>query len=227
MPTLDLAWRSLTSDRPGPVLFEVPVNVLRTEVSLAPWPLLPPPPVPRVVSTGEIDTLARLLAGWKRPLILAGGGVVSAGAEMELARLAERLGAPVSHTAMGKCALPSSHPLAAGMPWVRATSDLSNMASLFSPLFAAADGLLAIGCRFTQMATGSWLLKPPAQLVQIDVDPAELGRHYPVVLGINADAGAALCGLLDALPPGKRDVWAPGRNGKPETSRGDYRGWTY
>ena len=159
--------------------------------------------------SAEVEELCRLLSGWKRPLILAGGGVVAAGAEAELARLAERLGAPVLHTAMGKCALPSSHPLAAGMPWTRATSDLSNMGSLFSPLFAAADGLLAVGCRFTQMATGNWLLRPPPQLAQIDVDPREIGRHYPVTLGIHADAQAALLGVLDALPRKNRAAWAP------------------
>jgi acetolactate synthase-1/2/3 large subunit len=209
VPFLDTAWQSANSDRPGPVLFEVPVDVLRGATALAPWPALPPPPAPKFPAPVEVDALVRLLAMWTRPLILAGGGVVSASAEADLAALAERLGAPVLHTAMGKCALPSSHRLGTGMPWTKATADLSNMGSLFSPLFAAADGLLAVGCRFTQMATGSWLLKLPPQLAQIDVDPREIGRHYPVTLGICADARAALRELLNALPPGNRAAWAP------------------
>ena len=157
-----------------------------------------------------MEALARLVAGWRRPLLLAGGGVVSAGAEEALRQVAERLGAPVFHTAMGKCAFPAEHPLAAGMPWRRATADLTNMDAFFSPLFAEADGLLAVGCRFTQLATGSWALRLPPSVAQIDVDAEEIGRHYPVALGVHADARLALEGLLPLLPPA-RPPWAPPR----------------
>jgi acetolactate synthase-1/2/3 large subunit len=207
VPLLDQAWATLTTGRPGPVLFEVPLDVLRAEIAAEPWPALPPPPVPRAPRSEEIERLAALITGWKRPLLLAGGGVVTAGAEALLVQLAERLGAPVLHTAMGKCALPASHPLAAGMPWWRATSDLSHMASNFSPLFAEADGLLAIGCRFTQLTTGSWTLRLPPASAQIDIDPEEISRHYPVQVGVAADARLALQALLTALPPGTRTPW--------------------
>jgi acetolactate synthase-1/2/3 large subunit len=208
VPLLDQAWAALTTGRPGPVLFEVPVDVLRAEIHAEPWPDPPAPPQPPPPDERLVE-LARLVGGWRRPLLLAGGGVVSAGAEALLARLAERLGAPVLHTAMGKCALPASHPLAAGLPWFRATSDLTNMADFFSPLFAQADGLLALGCRFSQLATGSWSLRPPASLAQIDIDPEELGRHYPLQLGVPADVGVALRHLLAALPPEPQRPWAP------------------
>src|SRR5262249_38766165 len=130
------------------------------------------------------------------------------GAEPLLVQLDDRLGAPVFHTLMGKAAFPSSHPLKQGLPWRRATSDLTNMAALMSPLFAEADGLLAVGCRFTQAATGNWVLKLPPALAQIDIDAAEIGRHYPVTLGIHADAGRALRRLLAPLPAGARAPWA-------------------
>ena len=94
--------------------------------------LRPPPPL--APAPGDVEALARLVAGWRRPLLLAGGGVVSAGAEPALRQVAERLGAPVFHTAMGKCAIPADHPLAAGMPWRRATADLTGMDDF---LFAA------------------------------------------------------------------------------------------
>jgi thiamine pyrophosphate-dependent acetolactate synthase large subunit-like protein len=81
------------------------------------------------------------MARWQRPLIMAGGGVIAAGAERRLVQLAERLGAPVFHTLAGKAAFPGDHSLCAGLPWHRGTSDLSNMASYFSPLFGRADGL--------------------------------------------------------------------------------------
>ena len=121
---------------------------------------------------------------------------ISAGAEAALRQIAERLGAPVFHTAMGKGALPADHPLAAGMPWHRASADLTGMSDYFSPLFAEADGLLAVGCRFTQLATGSWALRLPPSVAQIDVDPDEIGRHYPVAQGVTADARLALEALL-------------------------------
>jgi acetolactate synthase-1/2/3 large subunit len=107
---------------------------------------------------------------------------------------------------MGKCTLPSNHPLAAGMPWNRATSDLSAMEQFFSPLFAEADGVLAVGCRFTQLTTGTWTLKLPT-LAQIDIDAEELGRHYPLGLGIHADARLALEQLLKRLPAVPRTAW--------------------
>lgn len=207
VPLLDRAWAASTDGRPGPVLFEVPLDILRADASPDPWPAVPALASPVAPRAEETAALADLIAGWKRPLLLAGGGVVAAGAEALLVQLAERLGAPVIHTAMGKCAIPASHPLAAGMPWWRATSDLTDMASNFSPLFGEADGLLAIGCRFTQMATGGWSLRLPPSVAQIDIDPEEIGRHYPVKLGLAADAGAALRGLLAALPSRPRTPW--------------------
>jgi acetolactate synthase-1/2/3 large subunit len=138
---------------------------------------------------------------------LAGGGVVSANAGGHLVQLAERLGAPVFHTLNGKSGFPSNHRLAARLPWHRATSDLSNMGQFMSPLFAQADGLLAVGCRFTQAATGSWTLRLPPSVVQIDIDAAEIGRHYPVTLGIQADARETLGLLLDRLPQMAREPW--------------------
>jgi acetolactate synthase-1/2/3 large subunit len=203
---VDEAWAALTTGRPGAVLLEVPVDVLRAEVDDA-LPALPAVPGPAAASAAEVGRLARVVAAWRRPLLLAGGGAVSSGAHDELLRLAGRLGAPVFHTANGKGAFPGSHPLSAGMPWRRATSDLTGMAEMFSPLFGRADGLLAVGCRFTQLATGSWALRPPP-LAQIDVDPAEIGRHYPVEAGAVGDARLTLRALVEALPGPDRPAWA-------------------
>jgi acetolactate synthase-1/2/3 large subunit len=164
----------------------------------------------------EVEALTRLLATWQRPVVLAGGGVVSANAEPLLVELAERLGAPVFHTSNGKCAMPGDHPLLHGLPWRRATSDLSNMEEQFSPLFAAADGLLAVGCRFTQLTTGSWTLRLPPSVAQIDIDTAEIGHHYPVQCGVIANAATTLRELLDRLPPEPRQPWAvPKQPGEP------------
>ena len=215
IPTLDRCWAALTHGRPGPVLFEAPLDVLRAETAATPWLPLPAPAPPLAPPAGSVEALARLVAGWRRPLVLAGGGVISAGTEGALLRVAERLGAPVFHTAMGKCAFPADHPLAAGTPWRRATADLTNMGDYFSPLFAEADGLLAVGCRFTQLATGSWSLRLPPAVAQIDVDAEEIGRHYPVAVGVHGDARLALEELLPLLPPARTPWATPPPKGEP------------
>jgi acetolactate synthase-1/2/3 large subunit len=222
----DQAFSHLTYRRPGPVLLEVPLDVLRSAISAelleavagvpntsnmldvlvglnTPHPAFPS----MVTSPAAAQAFVRQLEPWRKPLLLAGGGVIAAGAEDELAELAERLGAPVLTTLMGKCAIPADHPLAAGLTWHRATQDVSNMDEFFSPLFRQADGVLAIGCRFTQAATGSWKLPLP-QLAQIDVDASEIGRHYPVKFSIHGDAREALRQLLKFLPAEPRRPWA-------------------
>jgi acetolactate synthase-1/2/3 large subunit len=205
---VDSAVLNLRIGRPGPGILEIPVDLLRQSygdpVDLT-VPMLPPSPRP---TSGDISKLAALIGRWKKPLIIAGGGVIDAGAGSLLVQVAERLGAPVFHTFQGKCAIPGDHPLAARLPWSRATSDLSNMQSFISPLFAEADGVLALGCRFSQTLTASWSLRLPPSLAQIDIDPAELGRHYPVTLGIHADVRPALRELLAGLPTTSRRPWA-------------------
>src|SRR5437660_989461 len=206
--SVDWTFTRMPAERPGPVFFEIPLDAQRAayEGKLPvpePQPVAPPAPSPP-----DIERLAGALRGWRKPLLIIGGGVVSADATQELAQLADRLGAPVFHTFMGKSALSSHHRLKAGLPWHRATSDLTDMESMFSPLFAEADGLLAIGCRFTQAATGSWKLKVPSSLAQIDIDAEEIGRHYPVSAGVVADAKLGLQALLEALPANNRAPWA-------------------
>jgi thiamine pyrophosphate-dependent acetolactate synthase large subunit-like protein len=207
VPSLDHALKAARGPRPGPALFEIPVDALRQETTSLDTPAVSPVPEPLAPREEDLEALADLVSAWRRPLILAGGGVITSGASQRLQEVAERLGAPVFHTAMGKSALPSAHPLAAGMPWHRATSDLSGMEQFFSPLFEQADGLLAVGCRFTQLTTGTWALKLPEQLAQIDVDQEELGRHYPAAVAVQADARVALEGLLDRLPSSRREPW--------------------
>src|SRR5262249_24946640 len=149
---LDRTFLTMTERRPGPALFEVPLDVLRADFPQQALPPLPALPLPLAPRPGEVQALADLITGWRKPLLLAGGGVLASGAESLLVQLAERLGAPIFHTLCGKSAVPSDHVLAAGLPWSCATSDLTNMSKFFSPLFAQADGMLAVGCRFTQAA---------------------------------------------------------------------------
>jgi acetolactate synthase-1/2/3 large subunit len=211
VPELDRSLTTIAERRPGPGLLEIPLDVLRADCAGVALDSTIMVPVPLSPKKADLEGLARLLQSWQRPLILAGGGVISAGASGLLTQLAERLGAPVFHTLVGKGAIPADHPLAERLPWRRATSDLTNMELYHSPLFAEADGLLAVGCRFTQAATGNWTLKPPPSVAQIDIDATEIGRHCPVAAGVQSDARQALESLLKLLPEGKRKRWARGK----------------
>lgn len=208
---VDRAWQAMVTGRPGPVLLEVPGDVLRQP---CPAPsLVPVPPLPGPVRPCEADleAAAACIRSWQRPVILAGGGVISASATEELQRLAERLGAPVFHTLMGKTAIPGDHPLAAGLPWKEGTSDATDMLSRMSPLLSAADGMLAVGCRFTQVTTGTWAMPVPASLVQMDLDPTEFHRHYRATVTVAGDAREALRGLLERLGGPNRPAWTDPR----------------
>jgi acetolactate synthase-1/2/3 large subunit len=203
------ALSAVNDRRPGPALLEVPVDVLAAELPRMPVSLNPTLSLPRRGQAADIDALLELVAAWRKPLLLAGGGVIAAGASQLLVQVAERLGAPVFHTLMGKGAIPSDHPQSYGLPWREATSDMTNMAQFISPLFREADGVLAVGCRFSQVSTGNWSIPQPQQLAHIDIDKEELGRHYPATLGIHADARHTLRALLSALPDERRQPWAP------------------
>ncbi|HYO00148.1 MAG TPA: hypothetical protein VEU28_10780 [Actinomycetota bacterium] len=137
----------------------------------------------------ELTQAAFLLRLSARPVILAGGGAVKAGAFDELARIAERLDAPVITTWNGKGALSDRNQFAAGA--------LFGLAEARAAL-ESADTVLALGTTF-DAGPGDPDLNLPAQMIQVDLDPAQIGRRYPLRLGIVGDVRAVLRGLLDAL----------------------------
>lgn len=206
---VEQAFAVATDRRPGPALLDVPLDVFTEELSEMPSTSPPTALASPRAHTADVRALAEVVDGWRKPVILAGGGSVTAHAESNLAQLALRLGAPVFTTLMGKGAIAADHPLAAGLPWFQATSDLTGMASFMSPLLSEADGMLAVGCRFSQVSTGNWNIPKIPSLVHIDIDRHELGRHYPPQLAIQADARLALRALLAALPQEPRQPWAP------------------
>jgi acetolactate synthase-1/2/3 large subunit len=137
-----------------------------------------------------VEAAAELIGGASRPLIWAGGGVVAAGAQAELAALARLLGAGVLTSPNGRGVLPEDDPLCIGnLPWdadVRA-------------LCEDADVLVAVGTRFQGPNTQNWQMVLPGSIVQIDVDPAVPGRSYPVAASLVADAREALPAILERL----------------------------
>ncbi len=134
----------------------------------------------------RLERAASLLGSARFPLIWSGGGVLGSEAWNELQRLAELLQAPVVMTSNGKGAISDRDPLAHGI--IGATELLPN-----------ADVILAVGTRFVDPATASWGLGPNRVVIQLDIDPEEIGRNYPVAVGIEADAKAGLAALADLV----------------------------
>ncbi|HET6649272.1 MAG TPA: thiamine pyrophosphate-binding protein [Candidatus Limnocylindria bacterium] len=193
------AWNAMTTGRPGPILLDIPMDV---QAEAADVELRDPPAVTRPRPDRDmVERAARLLAGAKRPVIVAGGGVISAAATGELRALAERLGAPVVTTWNGKGAIDETHPLA-GQTIGDTGSTIGNA------LAASADVLLSVGCRFVDWSASSWrrgvtFAIPPTKLIQLEIDEREIGKNYPVEVPLVADARAGLRDLLDALGTGE------------------------
>lgn len=197
----------------GPVFIEIPANLyfFRHEPSLESWDEAPV----RTTAPAEAD-LARaagILTGAKRPLLYVGLG--AAGAGDRLVALAERLEAPVATTFQGKGAFPESHPLSLWPGFGEAAPPFAR------DVARGCDATLAIGCRFGEVATGSYGAPPPGPLVHVDVDHAALGRNYPAEVAIAADARAFVEALLPRLPERREDPVLRGslRRGHEEVRR--------
>ena len=192
------AFNLMMSGRRGPVLIDLPMDVQceAAEVKL-PEPRTRAPHGRVPGDPAEIERAAKLLYAAKRPVILAGGGVAAAGAQEELKKLAELVGAAVITTLMGKGTFPEDHPLYAWHAGSKGTTCGNLLAS-------RADVLLAVGCRFADETASSYrhgvsFAIPPTKLIHVDLDPGEIGKNYPVEVGIVGDAKAVLHGLRHAL----------------------------
>ena len=199
---LHRAWNAMTTGRPGPILMDVPMDVQADAAEVR----IPEPEAREArgrtrPDATEVERAAALLAGARRPVIVAGGGAITAVATDELRALAERLGAPVVTTWNGKGAIDETHPLA-GQTIGDTGSTVGNA------LAARADVILSVGCRFVDWSTSSWragvtFAIPPAKLVQLEIDAREIGKNYPVAVPLLGDAKAGLADLLAALGTGE------------------------
>jgi len=181
------AFAELRSARPRPAYLEVPSDLFEQPGVAA----AEPRPTPRrQAADADVRRAVARLAGSVTPALWAGGGALRSGASAELVALAEALGAPVFMTCGGKGAIPADHPLAVDY-WLPAEPARA--------LLAASDLVLAVGTRFTSMATGGWTVPMPP-LVQVDLDPAEVGKNYPAALGLVGDARTVLRQILEAAP---------------------------
>ena len=188
---VERAFHLFRTTRPGPIALSLPTDLLVAKTDRRRTALRGSLPAcdPR-----KIEAATRRLRAAKRPLIVAGGGVIAAGASAELASLAHRLVAPVVTSVMGRGAIPESDPLWLGV--------LPNYRSTQAAL-EQADVILAVGCRFAHRSTKGLLLKldfkPEQALIHIDIDPSVIGLMHRPTVGIVGDARDGLRNLLANL----------------------------
>jgi acetolactate synthase-1/2/3 large subunit len=193
---LEKAFALAQSGRQGPVLIDVPMDIFSREVDVGLFERLRLHAKtlvrPSLDEETAADIVKKLLAA-KRPVLYVGGGVMLADATRELRELVDHLQIPVAHSLMGKGALPDDHPFVLGMTGFWGTQFINEQCR-------AADWILALGTRFAEADCSSWEPEytfnfPPTRLIQIDIDPSEIGRNYPAELGAVADLKQALTAL--------------------------------
>jgi acetolactate synthase-1/2/3 large subunit len=187
-PTMRRAFQIAREGRPGPVLVDIPKDVQFAACNDNGYRRLKEAPEP--VVGPALEAAAVLLRKAKRPLILAGHGVILSGAEKELRLLAERTGIPVVPTLLGISAFPEDHPLYIGWPGMHGAASVNRAID-------KSDLLFAVGMRFDDRITGAaHKFAPNAKVIHIDVDPSELGKVIKPTIGIAADARLALRGIV-------------------------------
>lgn len=187
------AFRIMLTGRKGPVHIDLAQDVIRAEIDAD---IRPPTTYrPTGIIRGDLELIkraAKLLVDATAPALMSGGGVIGSNASAEVIELATILGCPVATTAMAKGSIPEDHPLAVGV--VGLFGQDSANAILRSE---KTDVLLAIGSIFHQMTTIGWITNFGGQkIIQIDLDPTEIGKNYPIEVGIVGDAKAVLRDLI-------------------------------
>ena len=193
--TLAEAFHLAATGRPGPVLVDIPKDVLQAPTTFF-WPptLDLPGYRPTLHPHGkQIREAARLIAGSRRPVLYVGGGVLKAGATDGLRKLAELTGIPVVTTLMGLGAFPDSHPQHLGMPGMHGT-----VPAVYA--LQKSDLLITLGARFDDRVTGKLdSFAPDAKVVHADIDPAEIGKNRHADVPIVGDARHVIDELIAAV----------------------------
>jgi len=188
VPTIREAFYLASSGRPGPVLIDLPKDVVASMISFPErksirmktyQPTLDPHP-------GQVEKACKACLKAKRPVLYIGGGVILSNASKELTELAEKLTIPVTMTLMGLGGFPGTNPLSLGMLGMHG-SYASNMA------VAKSDLLIAVGARFDDRVTGRLdAFAPHAEIIHIDIDPTSISKNVEVDIPIVADCKHAL-----------------------------------
>jgi len=196
---IEKAFQLAENGQPGPVLVDVPMDIFSKEVDTALFDRVKANTRKLRQPSIDEDTakdIINLLAAARKPVIYAGGGILLAQAADELKAFVDHMGIPVAHSLMGKAALPDDHPLTLGMTGFWGTQFINDACR-------EADVILGLGTRFKEADSSSWYPEytfniPPTRLIQIDIEPSEIGRNYPVEIGVVADLKQALAVLTRA-----------------------------
>jgi acetolactate synthase-1/2/3 large subunit len=189
--------------RPGPVLIDIPKN---TQIMEAPfvWPEEVDLPGYQPTIQGnrkQVRLAAKLINEAKRPIIMAGHGIMISGAEAEFRAFVEKTGIPVMFTLLGLGCFPETHPLALGLMGMHGHWEVNQAAN-------EADVLINIGARFDDRATGKVsAFAPKARVIHIDIDPAEIGKNVKTEVPIVGDAKHVLRMLLEEVADNRHDEW--------------------
>lgn len=200
------AFRLALGGRPGPVLIDIPKDVLLATTRYRPGTSVSslehfratrkPQPAPQAIVQA-----AQLIAQARKPVIMSGHGVILSQAYAELQAFAEKTNMPVITTLLGLSAFPETHPLAIGMPGMHGAAHVNKA-------IGASDLIVGVGLRFDDRVTGKVAeFAPNAQIVHIDIDASEMHKVKPAVVPIVADAQAALAALIEAVEPGEHSAW--------------------
>ena len=201
--TIKEAFYLARSGRPGPVLVDIPKNVFQESAKFhMPGEINRRGYQPSLLpNTRQIRLAGEMINAAKKPLIMAGHGIMISGAEQEFERFVERTGIPVVFTLLGQGSFPESHPLALGLMGMHGHREV-NMA------LKECDLLVNIGARFDDRATGKVsAFAPNARVVHCDIDPAEIGKNVTTDVPVVGDAREVLKLMLGEVDEREHDDW--------------------
>lgn len=186
------AFHLMRSGRPGPVLIDLPFDVMQAEIEFDIDTYEPLPVYKPAATRRQIEKAMEMLHGAERPLIVAGGGIINADASDLLVAFAELTGIPVIPTLMGWGSIPDDHPLMAGLCGLQTSHRYGNANLL------ASDFVLGIGNRWANRHTGSpEVYCKGRRFIHVDIEPTQIGRVFAPDYGIVSDARAALALFVD------------------------------
>ncbi|MFT5452765.1 MAG: acetolactate synthase-1/2/3 large subunit [Enterobacterales bacterium] len=198
--TIYEAYTTAIEGEPGPVFIEIPVNIQLDRGEIKSLPKFSPDSLTTEIDKLKIEQAVALIAESKRPGIFVGWGAVDAYKDVQ--QIAEYIAAPVATTLQGLSSFPANHPLHAGFGFGPSAVPAARKA------FKNCDCLIAIGTRFGEIATGSYGVTVPENLIHIDINPKVFSRNYPAKVAIEGDASIATSALRKAIEEKleKRDI---------------------
>ncbi len=187
------AFRTMREGRPGPVHVDLPLDVAQEEIRYDPEADAPLPVTPMRPNPAAVERALDMLLAAERPLIMPGGGVITANAAEALVELAEHLQIPVLPTLMGWGSIPTDHPLYVGLAGIQTQTRAGNR------VFLESDLVLAVGARFAERHVGDVeVYRGERKFIHVDVEPSQIGRIFGPDLGVVGDARLTLEALIEA-----------------------------